>query len=204
MAPCFGSWRHRRLHRRHLPDRAARRPPCGRRRSDDPRLGQSGCLEHVSHCGETSGCARRRDRRAEGAVPVGVALLVAGRPEAHAVWVAAVAGHVWPVTRRLRGGKGVATAAVDSDLAAHRHRVRPAFFAVVKGAAALGSLSIAIAFPIVSAIAGRPGWEVAVGAGVAASWLFVISRTFDDSGSGRSNGMNVGMQRHRRCMRRIP
>jgi len=34
--------------------------------------------------------------------------------------------------------------------------------------AALGSLSIAIAFPIVSAIAGRPGWEVAVGAGVAA------------------------------------
>ena len=44
------------------------------------------------------------------------------------------------------------------------------FFAVVKWGrvAALGSLSIAIAFPIVSAIAGRPGWEVAVGAGVAA------------------------------------
>ena len=47
----------------------------------------------------------------KGAVPVGDrAGRWPGRPEAHAVWVAAVAGHVWPVTRRFRGGKGVATA----------------------------------------------------------------------------------------------
>ena len=46
----------------------------------------------------------------KGAIPAGFALLVAGRPEAHAVWVAAVAGHVWPATRGFRGGKGVATA----------------------------------------------------------------------------------------------
>ena len=105
------------------------------------------------------------------AVPVIIALLVSGRPEAHAVWVAAVVGHVWPITRRFRGGKGVATAG-GGGLA-----ISPLiglacgllFFAVVRfgRVAALGSLSIAIAFPIVSAIAGRPGWEVAVGAGVA-------------------------------------
>ena len=96
----------------------------------------------------------------KGAVPVGVALLVAGRPEAHAVWVAAVAGHVWPVTRRLRGGKGVATAGGGGlDLAAHRHRAGAAFLRVKWAGRALGSLSIAIAFPIVSAIAGRPGWR---------------------------------------------
>ncbi len=108
----------------------------------------------------------------KGAVPVGVALLVAGRPEAHAVWVAAVAGHVWPVTRRLRGGKGVATAGGGGLLVSPLIGIACGllFFAVVKWGrvAALGSLSIAIAFPIVSAIAGRPGWEVAVGAGVAA------------------------------------
>lgn len=108
----------------------------------------------------------------KGAVPVGVALLVAGRLEAHAVWVAAVAGHVWPVTRRLRGGKGVATAGGGGLLISPLIGIACGllFFAVVKWGrvAALGSLSIAIAFPIVSAIAGRPGWEVAVGAGVAA------------------------------------
>ncbi|MEM9200363.1 MAG: glycerol-3-phosphate acyltransferase [Actinomycetota bacterium] len=108
----------------------------------------------------------------KGAVPVGVALAVAGRPEAHAVWVAAVAGHVWPVTRRLRGGKGVATAGggglVISPLIGLACGVL--FFGVVRlgRVAALGSLSIAVAYPIVSLLAGRPGWEVAVGAGVAA------------------------------------
>jgi glycerol-3-phosphate acyltransferase PlsY len=107
----------------------------------------------------------------KGAVPVGVALIVAGRPEAHAIWVAAVAGHVWPVTRRLRGGKGVATAGGGGIV------INPLvgiscgllFLAVVKfgRVAALGSLSIAIAFPVVSAIAGSPAWEVAVSAVVA-------------------------------------
>jgi len=112
----------------------------------------------------------------KGAIPVGIALAVAGRPEAHAVWVAAVAGHVWPATRRFRGGKGVATAGGGGLV------ISPViglacgalFFVVVRFArvAALGSLSIAVAFPFVSAMAGRPAWEVAVGAGVA-TILFV-------------------------------
>ena len=107
----------------------------------------------------------------KGAVPVAIALLVAGRPEAHAVWIAAVAGHVWPVTRRLRGGKGVATAGGGGIVVGPLIGISCAllFLAVVKfgRVAALGSLSIAIAFPVVSAIAGRPAWEVAVSASVA-------------------------------------
>lgn len=112
----------------------------------------------------------------KGAIPVGIALAVAGRPEAHAVWVAAVAGHVWPATRRFRGGKGVATAGggglVISPVIGLACGVL--FFVVVRfgRVAALGSLSIAVAFPFVSAMAGRPAWEVAVGAGVA-TILFV-------------------------------
>jgi glycerol-3-phosphate acyltransferase PlsY len=112
----------------------------------------------------------------KGAIPVGIALAVAGRPEAHAVWVAAVAGHVWPATRRFRGGKGVATGGGGGLV------ISPViglacgalFFVVVRfgRVAALGSLSIAVAFPFVSAMAGRPAWEVAVGAGVA-TILFV-------------------------------
>ncbi|MDG1878390.1 MAG: glycerol-3-phosphate acyltransferase [Acidimicrobiales bacterium] len=105
-------------------------------------------------------------------VPVVTALVVAGRPEAHAVWVAAVAGHVWPFYRRFRGGKGVATAGggglVLSPLVGLVCAVL--FFMVVKfgRVAALGSITIAVSYPIISALIGRPGWEVAVGAGVAA------------------------------------
>ncbi len=108
----------------------------------------------------------------KGAVPVLIALLVAGRPEAHAVWAAAVVGHVWPVQRRLRGGKGVATAGGGGLMINPLIAVACAalFFLVVKfgRVAALGSLSIALAFPVVSLVAGRPMWEVAVSAGIAA------------------------------------
>ncbi len=107
----------------------------------------------------------------KGAVPTGIALAVAGRPEAHAVWLAAVAGHVWPITRKLRGGKGVATAGGGGIVLGPVIGLACAvlFFGVVKfgRVAALGSLSIAIAYPIVSAIVGRPGWEIAVSSAVA-------------------------------------
>lgn len=107
----------------------------------------------------------------KGAVPVGIALLVADMPEAHAVWVAAVAGHVWPVIRGFRGGKGVATAGGAGLV------INPliglacigVFLVLVRVAriAALGSLGIALAFPVISALVGEPGYKVAVSAGVA-------------------------------------
>lgn len=46
----------------------------------------------------------------KGALPVLVALLVAGRPWAAAAWAAATVGHVVPIGRWRSGGKGVATA----------------------------------------------------------------------------------------------
>jgi len=108
----------------------------------------------------------------KGAVPVAVALAVADRDAAHAVWIAAVVGHVWPVFRRFRGGKGVATGGGGGLVINPVVGVACAvlFFGVVKlgRVAALGSLTIALAYPILAAAIGRPGWEVAVGAGVAA------------------------------------
>ena len=45
----------------------------------------------------------------KGLAPTLVALLLAGRPIAMGCALAAVLGHIAPLTRRLRGGKGVAT-----------------------------------------------------------------------------------------------
>ena len=45
----------------------------------------------------------------KGLAPTLVALLLAGRPVAMGCALAAVLGHIAPLTRRLRGGKGVAT-----------------------------------------------------------------------------------------------
>ena len=107
----------------------------------------------------------------KGALPALLALVVAGRPEAHAVWLAAVAGHVWPLTRGFRGGKGVATAGgaglVISPLIG---LACAALFLVtvrIARVAALGSLSIAISYPIIGAFF-LPGWEVAASSAVAA------------------------------------
>ena len=104
----------------------------------------------------------------KGAVPTGIGYLVDGRPLATVAWIAAVAGQVVPLTRRLRGGKGVATAAGGAAV------VHPlvalalgAVFAIVAratGRASLGSLAIAVLLPVGVAIAGRPAWEVVAAA----------------------------------------
>jgi glycerol-3-phosphate acyltransferase PlsY len=47
---------------------------------------------------------------AKGVIAAGVGLAVGGRTGAYALGIAAIVGHMLPVTRRFRGGKGVATA----------------------------------------------------------------------------------------------
>lgn len=108
----------------------------------------------------------------KGTMPTAVGYLVGGRPLATMAWIAAVAGHVLPLTRRLRGGKGVATAAGG---AAVLHPLIAlalgAVFAVVARAthrASLGSLSIAVLLPVGVAITGRPAWEVAAASALGA------------------------------------
>ncbi|HUP75625.1 MAG TPA: glycerol-3-phosphate acyltransferase [Acidimicrobiales bacterium] len=108
----------------------------------------------------------------KGAAPAAVGYLVDGRPLATVAWAAAVAGHVLPVTRWLRGGKGVATAAggaaVLHPLIALALGVVFVVVARATRRASLGSLAIAVLLPVGVAITGRPAWEVGAAAAIGA------------------------------------
>src|SRR5690606_4110393 len=88
-----------------------------------------------------------------------------GRGVGLACGLAAVVGHVAPVTRGFRGGKGVATAAGAAlVLLPVPSLVLAVVWAVVVAAtrvAALGSLAVAAGLPVATVLAGRPAGEVA-------------------------------------------
>ncbi|MCU1359304.1 MAG: hypothetical protein JWN99_593 [Ilumatobacteraceae bacterium] len=107
----------------------------------------------------------------KGAVPAATALLLDSRPGAYLLVSAAVLGHMFPLTRQLRGGKGVATmggaiVVLHPDVFA----VLTAVWLLIRrttGKASLGSIVIAIGLPVGVAIAGSPWWEVAATVGLA-------------------------------------
>lgn len=113
----------------------------------------------------------------KGLVPSLIGLALDGRPLGLAAGLAAMVGHIAPLTRPLRGGKGVATLG-GTGLALY-----PlvsigllAVWAVVMRlyrTASLGSLAMITLFPIGVAVRGRPWWEVA---SVAAAGALVLLR----------------------------
>ena len=87
------------------------------------------------------------------------------RVAGYALGAAAIVGHVFPVTRRFRGGKGVATGA---GVMVVLHPAVVAALAVVwlslsrvTGRAALASIACVVLFPVGLAITGAPAWEFA-------------------------------------------
>ncbi len=118
--------------------------------------------------GRIAGVAVALGDMAKGALPVGVALLLWDRPEAMAAWIGAVAGHVWPVLRKFRGGKGMATAGGGGIVLDPLIGVicTALFFAMVRitRVAALGSLSVGVTYPVLALVFGWPAAEVIVAA----------------------------------------
>jgi glycerol-3-phosphate acyltransferase PlsY len=114
---------------------------------------------------------------AKGALITGVALAVSGRDAALAAGAASVVGHCFPVTRRFRGGKGVATAAgfsmVIEPLLAVAAGVVWAVTMKATRRASVASLVVAIGFPVAVLVWRGPHAEAAVVAAVAA---LVIAR----------------------------
>ena len=108
----------------------------------------------------------------KGALAAGIGLATQGRLLAWLAGAAAVIGHLWPITRRLRGGKGVATAAgaavVSAPLAFAPLAVVFAVLVKLTGRAAIGSIAIAALLPLSVGLVGRPAPEVAVAAALGA------------------------------------
>jgi glycerol-3-phosphate acyltransferase PlsY len=85
------------------------------------------------------------------------------RVAGYALGAAAIVGHVYPVTRRFRGGKGVAT---GGGVMAVLHPAVVAALAVVwlllsrlTGRASVASIACVALFPLGLAITGAPAWE---------------------------------------------
>jgi len=114
---------------------------------------------------------------AKGALAAAAGLGLWGRGGAWVLGVAAVLGHVWPATRRFRGGKGVATAGgalvvlypwVVAVLA-----VEWLVVARVLRRASVASLVAVVAFPVIVGVVGYPWPEVAA---LSALALLVVAR----------------------------
>lgn len=108
---------------------------------------------------------------AKGVVAVVIGRLVAGDAGGYWCAAAAIVGHVFPVTRRLRGGKGVATGsgamlvlqpAVSSTLA-----VVWVLVSKTTKKASIASIAVTVGLPVGMGVIGTPAWEILAMAGLA-------------------------------------
>jgi glycerol-3-phosphate acyltransferase PlsY len=152
----------------------------GRKVGRDPTLegsGNPGASNVYRTAGARAGAVVLAGDALKGVAATGLGLLAGDRTLALACGAAAIVGHVFPITRRFRGGKGVATACgmivVLYPLLAAGGAVVWAIVAKVSGKAALASLTVAVLLPIGVAVTGRPAVEVI---GVTALAALVILR----------------------------
>jgi glycerol-3-phosphate acyltransferase PlsY len=100
----------------------------------------------------------------KGALPALVGVALDTRPGAYVLVTAAVLGHMFPATRRFRGGKGVATmGGAMSALHPLESLVLLVVWIVARkatGKASLASLVITVGLPIGIAVSGAPAWEI--------------------------------------------
>jgi glycerol-3-phosphate acyltransferase PlsY len=140
----------------------------GRREGRDPTVegsGNPGASNALRTMGRRAGALVLVGDLGKGVVATSVGWAVGGRAVGLGCGIAAVVGHIFPVTRRFRGGKGVATGAgMALVLLPLPSLVLAAVWgAVVKATrvSALGSLAVAVGMPLGAAAVGRPGGEVA-------------------------------------------
>lgn len=152
----------------------------GRRLGIDPTTsgsGNPGASNTFRTMGRRAGALVLAGDLAKGAAAAGMGLATGNRAVAVGCGLAAVLGHVAPVTRGLRGGKGVATGAGMALvlLPLPALVLVGVWLVTVKAtdAAAAGSIAIAIGLPVAAALVGRPAGEVAA---FAACGLLVVAR----------------------------
>ena len=113
----------------------------------------------------------------KGALAALAGLAVDGHRGAYVLGVAAVLGHVWPVTRRFKGGRGVATGAgvmlVIFPVLTLAMVVLWVVLARVTHKASVASVTVAIVFPIAVALAGHEAGDIIV---ISVMALLVVAR----------------------------
>jgi acyl phosphate:glycerol-3-phosphate acyltransferase len=117
----------------------------------------------------------------KGALPASIGLVLGSRPGAYVLVSASVLGHMFPATRRFRGGKGVATMG-GAMMVLHplTSLVLTAVWLITRkatGKASLASLAITFGLPVCLAVSGVPAWEFVC---VFALCLLVLVRHIDN------------------------
>ncbi|HEY8058261.1 MAG TPA: glycerol-3-phosphate 1-O-acyltransferase PlsY [Acidimicrobiales bacterium] len=139
--------------------------------------GNPGATNVLRTSGRWAGAAVLAVDVAKGALAAGLGLLVGDHTLGVVSGAAAVLGHVAPVSRRFRGGKGVATAAGASAVVFPVLSLILGVVFVITVAitrrVSVGSLVLALLLPVGVALGGWSGIEVLVTAGVS---LLVIAR----------------------------
>ncbi len=140
----------------------------GRRAGFDPTAGGSGnpgASNSFRLGGRRAGASVLVGDVVKGAAAAAVGVLVGGKALGLAAGAAAVVGHVFPITRRLRGGKGVATAAgvmvVLEPVAALVGAAAWAIAITTTHVASVASLAAVGAGLVAIVVTGHAGWEVA-------------------------------------------
>lgn len=116
----------------------------------------------------------------KGIIPAAVgAYLLESRPLGFAMVAASILGHMFPITRGLQGGKGVAT------MAGSMFVLQPlvalvlffVWFAVLKATkkSSIASLALIVGLPLLCGIKGVPAWEILAMVGINA--LLLIRHT---------------------------
>jgi glycerol-3-phosphate acyltransferase PlsY len=101
---------------------------------------------------------------AKGAIPAILGLAANGDAGAYICATAAILGHMFPITRKFRGGKGIATGA-GMMLVMHWYVLAYLFvswliIAKVTKKASVGSILLVPTIPIVLWLIGTPAWEI--------------------------------------------
>ena len=106
----------------------------------------------------------------KGVLATGLGLAIFGNAAAYWCAAAAVVGHVYPITRRFAGGKGVATASgamlVVLPLISLGLLFLWAVLSKTTKKASISSLIITVLLPVCIALAGEPSWEVGATIGI--------------------------------------
>jgi len=152
----------------------------GRRTGVDPTSagsGNPGATNVLRTAGRRAALLTLLGDGGKGALAAALGWAVGGHGLGVACGVAAVVGHIAPVTRRFRGGKGVATAAgmvlVLFPLVALVGAVAYGLAVAVTRVGSVGSLTAAVVVPVTAALTGVPGWELA---GLVACEALVVLR----------------------------